>query len=101
MGRCWPLSSRTDGGPTIAVLRAGALGDFLLGIPALRALRASFPVAHVVLAGPLPQARFALAAGVAGEVLSIGDPALAPLFDDHTGLAHVPDTLRGLDVAVV
>jgi ADP-heptose:LPS heptosyltransferase len=99
----------------IAVLRAGALGDFLLGISALRALREQFPAAHIVLAGPLPQARLALATGVVDELLAIDDPALAPLFDsvgEPTGsasdrrpsadrLGPVPSSLHGLDVAVV
>ena len=83
----------------MAVLRAGALGDFLLGIPALRALRQHFPAARVTLAGPLPAARFAAEMSLVDELMSIDDPRLAPLFDEGA-VPAVVEPLRELDIAV-
>ena len=84
----------------MVVLRAGALGDFLLGFPALGALRRRFPAARITLAGPLPAARFAAEMGLVDDLLPIDDPRLAPLFDERPVQA-VPEPLRDLDVAVV
>lgn len=44
----WP---RVAGVAKIAVLRANAIGDFLLALPALEALRAAYPGAELVLLG--------------------------------------------------
>jgi hypothetical protein len=85
----------------IGVVRAGALGDFLLGVPALHALRRRFPGAAVTLVGPLPAARFAAALGLADALIAVDEPALGPLFDDDAPLDRVSPSLHGLDVAIV
>lgn len=46
-----PGSARLDGVRRIAVLRANAVGDYLMSLPALHALRAAYPDATVVLVG--------------------------------------------------
>ena len=66
--------------PAILVIRGGALGDFILTVPVLTALRRVFPGGRLeVLAG----ARFtplAAAAGLAESVHAIDSPQLAGLF---------------------
>ena len=55
--------------PTVLVLRALGLGDFLTGLPALRALRAGFPGHRLVLAAPRSLADLVSLAGVADELV--------------------------------
>ena len=46
-----PMGALVDGVRKIAVLRAGALGDFIFALPAFDALRAAYPRAEIVLLG--------------------------------------------------
>ncbi len=48
----------------ILILRGGALGDFIVALPALAALRAAWPTARIELAGNAPAAALAVARGL-------------------------------------
>ncbi|HXV94604.1 MAG TPA: glycosyltransferase family 9 protein, partial [Pseudonocardia sp.] len=91
----------------IAVLRANALGDYLMATPALAALRARFPGAELTLLGAPWHARFlARRPGPVDEVLVLpqvpglaGQPAGAPPAAELPGFLAALRARR-LDLAV-
>jgi ADP-heptose:LPS heptosyltransferase len=81
------------GTPRLVVLRALGLGDFLTGVPALRALAAAFPDHERLLLAPAfvrPLAE--LVGGVVDEVVEVDGRRTPP--------AQLPTAARGADVAV-
>lgn len=85
----------------ILVIRGGAIGDFILTLPVLGALRARFPGASLRLVGQPRTAPLAVAEGLIDQWRSIESPELVPLFNPHT---RCPDRLRpdfaGVDLVV-
>ncbi|HYE30498.1 MAG TPA: glycosyltransferase family 9 protein [Methylomirabilota bacterium] len=69
---------RTKG--KILVIRGGAIGDFVLTLPAFRALREQFPETHIEALGYPHIAQLALAGGFVDEVRSIEARPLASFF---------------------
>lgn len=67
----------------ILVIRGGAIGDFILTLPALAALRAHFPKSRIEVLGYPHIARLAEVAGFADAVRSIEARALAGFFARH------------------
>jgi len=83
----------------LVVIRAGALGDVLLGFPALDTLRERFPDRRLILVAPFPQARLALRGGRVDEVVAFDEPALTGLI---AGTAFtLPAPLVGTSAAVI
>lgn len=64
----------------ILVIRGGAIGDFILTLPALRAIRNAFPQAKVEILGYPNIADLACFAGLADAAKAIEAPALAGFF---------------------
>ena len=62
------------------MIRGGAIGDFILTLPAISALRGQFPEAHIEILGYPHIARLALAGGLVNRVQSIEAGALAGFF---------------------
>lgn len=74
--------------PTLLVLRALGLGDFLTAVPALRALARAFPSHYRILAAPLYLAPLASLCGAVDEVV------------DAAPLEPLDDEIRNVDIAV-
>jgi ADP-heptose:LPS heptosyltransferase len=80
--------AKSDGGPTLLILRALGLGDLLAAVPALRALADAFPDHCRVLAAPEALTPLVALTGTVDGVVNA-----APL-------APLDDALRGADVAI-
>ncbi|HNQ88366.1 MAG TPA: glycosyltransferase family 9 protein [Verrucomicrobiota bacterium] len=66
----------------ILVIRGGAIGDFILTLPVLAALRAAFPTARLEVLGYAHIAELARSGGLADGVRAIDSRALAGFFAD-------------------
>ena len=67
----------------VLALRAGALGDTVLALPALRAIRAAVgPEGSLDFVGTLPWARLTLGRSHAGRIHSVDRRLFSPLFSD-------------------
>jgi len=72
----------------ILVIRGGAIGDFILTLPAIAAMRRQFPAAHLEVLGYPHIAQLALAGGLVNRVQSIEAGALAGFFARNGKLAE-------------
>lgn len=77
-----------SGSGKILVIRGGAIGDFILTLPAIAALRKNFPDAYLEVLGYPHIAQLAVAGGLADRVESIGARALAGFFARGADLAE-------------
>jgi heptosyltransferase-3 len=66
--------------PRILVIRGGAIGDFILTLPVLAALRGRFPQAEIEVLGYPRIASLALSGGLVKAVHAIESPGLAMFF---------------------
>lgn len=72
----------------ILVIRGGAIGDFILTLPAIVALRRQFPDAHLEVLGYPHIAQLAQAGGLVDRVQPIEARALAAFFARHGELSE-------------
>jgi heptosyltransferase-3 len=70
----------SSSGGKILVIRGGAIGDFILTLPAIAALRNQFPGAHLEVLGYPHIVQLAVAGGLVDRVQSIEARALAGFF---------------------
>lgn len=69
--------------PRLLVLRGGAIGDFMMTLPALQALRDQWPKSHIALLGYPHVAELAHAGGMVNEFRSLDDSAMAQFFSNQ------------------
>jgi heptosyltransferase-3 len=74
------LQIMSSSGGKILVIRGGAIGDFILTLPAIAALRNQFPGAHLEVLGYPHIVQLAVAGGLVDRVQSIEARALAGFF---------------------
>lgn len=85
----------------ILVIRGGAIGDFILTLPAMAALRQRFPQAHLEVLGYPHIAQLALAGGLVDRVQPIEARALAVFFARDGALAeHWRDYFSEFDIVI-
>ncbi|OIR18749.1 lipopolysaccharide core biosynthesis protein [mine drainage metagenome] len=85
---------------SILILRGGALGDFLVTIPALRLLRERWPGARIELVGNQSAAELALRDGLIAAAHSQHEARWAPLHGDVALARPLADWLGGFDLVV-
>lgn len=86
---------------SILLLRGGALGDFLLTLPCVRALRAAYPSARIELVGNATAARLALPGGLIHAVHSQHDARWAALYAPSPLPPALDAWLRTFDLVIL
>ena len=87
--------------PRILVLRGGAIGDFILTLPAIRALRRRWPDAHLEIIGYPHIADLALADGFVDCVISLDKAEMARFFSPNPAIPEAQaETIRSFDLIV-
>jgi heptosyltransferase-3 len=85
---------------TILVLRGGALGDFIVTLPALSLLRERWPKARIEFVGNAAAARLALARGMVDAVHSQHEARWAGLFAEGTLPGELEKWITGFDLVL-
>jgi ADP-heptose:LPS heptosyltransferase len=67
-------------GPRVLVVRGGAIGDFILTLPAIKLLRDSIPGVRIEVLGYKPVIELAVAAGIADSTRSLEHATMARWF---------------------
>ncbi|MCE9518113.1 MAG: glycosyltransferase family 9 protein [Verrucomicrobia bacterium] len=87
--------------PRVLVIRGGAIGDFILTLPAIRLLRDNIPDAHIEILGYQPIIELAVVAGIADSTRSLEHAAMARLFVPEAVLdAALRDYFRSFNLVI-
>lgn len=87
--------------PRVLVIRGGAVGDFILTLPAIRLLREHIPGVHLEVLGYAPIVQLAKAGGLAEEVRNLEHGTMARLFAPGTAVDEtLADYLRSFNLVV-
>ena len=84
----------------ILVLRGGALGDFIVTLPALRSLRERWPRAGIELAGNSTAAQLAVARGLIDAAHSQHEARWAELYGEEALSPAFREWLAGFDLVL-
>jgi heptosyltransferase-2 len=84
----------------ILVLRGGALGDFIVTLPALKALRERFPTARIELVGNATAAALALARGMVDAVHSQQEARWGELYSSNPLSPDFAQRLAAFDLVI-
>ena len=85
----------------IIVFRGGALGDFLLTLPAIAALRRHFPGTYIELAGYGKSASIAMTSGIIDRVQSLDSERMALYFQTSEKLSRdEQEYIRSFDMVI-
>jgi ADP-heptose:LPS heptosyltransferase len=87
--------------PRVLVIRGGAIGDFILTLPAIRLLREGIPTASIEILGYQPIIELAVAAGLADTTRSLDHGSMAKLFVPNVSIEPtLLDYFRSFNVVV-
>lgn len=87
--------------PRVLVIRGGAIGDFILTLPAIRLLRQTIVGCHLEVIGYPAIAELARTAGLADSIRSLHHRTMAPLFGKNAVIDEELAThLRSFDLVV-
>lgn len=87
--------------PRVLVIRGGAIGDFILTLPAIRLLRNSIPEVRIEILGYKPIVELAVSAGLAESVRSLEHGSMAKLFVPGVTLdRELLEYFRGFNLVV-
>lgn len=87
--------------PRVLVIRGGAIGDFILTLPALRLLRDTIAGCHLEVFGYPAIAGLAQAAGLADAVRSLEHRSMAPLFAKNAPIDEaLAEHLRSFNLVI-
>ena len=95
------MAKESGAPPRILVIRGGAIGDFILTLPAIRLLKENIPNARLEILGYKPVIDLAVAAGLADATRHLEHASMAKLFVPNVALdGEIADYFRSFNLVV-